>query len=247
MPDILEIAARHGLKIIEDCALSVGARYGGKHTGLFGDAGCFSFYPIKHITTGEGGMFVSRYKDIAESVSRQRAFGVDRSHSTSKTPGIYDVIELGLNYRMSEMQAALGRKQVLRLNEILERRKKNFLRLKEMILGIPEIVILDTADPEATNSHYCLSIVLKGRLAIRRAEIVEELNAQGVGTSIYYPQPVPRMTYYRNKYGYDASVYPNAEAISDCSIALPVGPHLAVQDVEYIGETVVKTLKKVIS
>jgi dTDP-4-amino-4,6-dideoxygalactose transaminase len=86
--------------------------------------------------------------------------------------------------------------------------------------------------------------VLTGPLTARRNEFIHRLNQVGVGTSVYYPQPVPRMTYYRNKYGYDASQYPNAVAISDHSVALPVGPHLTADDVAYIGQTFVTTIQE---
>jgi dTDP-4-amino-4,6-dideoxygalactose transaminase len=223
MDQVMAIAERHNLKVVEDCALAIGARYKGKHVGLFGDFGCFSFYPVKHITTGEGGMFVSRHKDVAESVAKLRAFGTDRTHTERAIPGMYDVATLGLNYRMSEMQAALGRRQVLRLGEILERRQNNFMNLKSRLSEIPGISILDAVNGEARNSHYCLTIVLNEELPATRDQIVKALNDAGVGTSIYYPHPVPRMTYYKSKYGYDAAKYPNATAIDRS--ALPVGPH----------------------
>lgn len=230
MRAIMAIAERHGLKVIEDCAIALGARLDGRHVGLFGDAGCFSFYPVKHITTGEGGMFVSRHGDVAEKVARLRAFGVDRTHTERAIPGMYDVPELGLNYRMGEMQAALGRVQLRRIDENLARRATNFRALKSGLAGVADVCIVDAPAPEFRNSHYCLTVRLTGALAGRRNELVAHLNARGVGTSIYYPQPVPRMSYYRRKYGYDASSFSGAEALSDASVALPVGPHLTEED-----------------
>lgn len=234
MPAIMGIAAKHRLRVVEDCAVALGARWAGRHVGLFGDAACFSFYPVKHITTGEGGMFVSRHRDVAEAVSKLRAFGVDRSHSERTISGMYDVPVLGLNYRMSELQAALGRGQIGRFAENLGKRQANFERLKTLLISMENVRVIDATNPVAQNSHYCLSIVLKGALAPRRNELAAALNAAGIGTSIYYPQPVPRMTYYRNKYGYDAARYRNATEISDCSIALPVGPHVSLEDISYI-------------
>ena len=237
MPAIRQTAERYRLKVIEDCAIAIGARFDGTHVGLFGDAGCFSFYPVKHMTTGEGGMFVSRHADVAEAVHTLRAFGVDRTHDERSVPGMYDVPSLGLNYRMSEMQAALGRSQLRRMSDSLARRQANFETLKAGLAGLPDLSIVDAAAPQAQNSHYCLSVVLTGRLRGRRNDLVARLNAAGVGTSIYYPQPVPRMTYYRKKYGYDAQRYPNAARISDDSVALPVGPHLSTEDMGYIAGT----------
>jgi perosamine synthetase len=115
MDQILQLAARHGLKVMEDCALAVGARYHGTHVGLLGDAGCFSFYPAKHMTTGDGGMFVTRDGALADRVVKARAFGVDRGFGERSIPGIYDVPTLGLNYRMSDINAAVGRMQLARI------------------------------------------------------------------------------------------------------------------------------------
>jgi perosamine synthetase len=237
MAEIMAVAEKHGLRVIEDCALAVGARYQGKHVGLWGDAGCFSFYPVKHITTGEGGMFITRHREVTQSVAKLRAFGVDRSYGERTIPGIYDVPTLGLNYRMSEMQAALGRVQLGRVKEILARRRVNFDTLKKGLFGIPGLTILDSHLSEAQNSHYCLSLVLDRADREQRDKVVARLNKAGIGTSIYYPHPVPRLAYYRDKYGYDISRFPQATRISDQSIALPVGPHLTEADIEYIIES----------
>lgn len=243
MDVIVKIAEEHGLKIIEDCALAVGSTYKGKHVGLFGDVGCFSFYPVKHITTGDGGMLITRHKDLAERVLKARAFGVDRNFGERSIPGMYDVPTLGLNYRMSDINASIGRVQLSRVKEILKIRKENFEMLKSALKGIKNISILDSQQKDIENSHYCLTIVLDGNLSNTRNEMVNILNSNGVGTSVYYPQPVPRMAYYRNKYGYDPKLFPQAERISDQSIALPVGPHLKSDDMKYISEKVKDAVK----
>lgn len=238
MPAIMAVAERHGLTVIEDCALAVGARWNGRHVGLFGDAGCFSFYPVKHITTAEGGMFVSRHADVAQAVARLRAFGVDRTHAERTIPGMYDVPTLGLNYRMSEIQAAIGRVQMRRIDENLRRRRRTFEALAQGLRRFEHTRVLDATVAAAQSSHYCLSLVFQGPLASQRDEIVKRLNADGVGTSVYYPQPVPRMTYYRTKYGYDASRFVNAAEISDASVALPVAWHIEDADVAIMVERV---------
>jgi dTDP-4-amino-4,6-dideoxygalactose transaminase len=235
MPSIMRVAERHTLRVVEDCALALGARWEGRHVGLFGDAGCFSFYPVKHLTTAEGGMFVSRHRDVATAVSKLRAFGVDRSHGERSEPGMYDVLGLGLNYRMSELQAALGRSQLRRMGENLQRRSDNFERLRRRVVEVPGVRVLDDERPAARSSHYCLTAVLDASRAPRRREIVARLNAAGVGTSIYYPHPVPRMTYYRERYPYESRRYAGAEQVSDRSVALPTGPHVSAADADYIG------------
>ena len=244
MPAIAALAARRGLKVVEDSALAVGARWDGRHVGLFGDIGTFSFYPVKHLTTAEGGMFVSRHRDVAESVGRLRAFGVDRTHSERAVPGMYDVPMLGLNYRMSELQAALGRTQLRRMDANLAMREAHFRALQRALAPRRNVRVIDADDRRATNSFYCLTVVFEGALGARRHEIVARLNAAGVGTSVYYPQPVPRMTYYRKKYGYEPERFVHAAAISDQSVALPVGPHLSDADVQYVATTLVTILEE---
>jgi perosamine synthetase len=235
MSEVMTIANKHNLKVIEDCALAVGARYDGRHVGLFGEAGCFSFYPVKHITSGEGGMFVSQYDNVVKKVANFRAFSVDRTHMERSIPGVYDVTDVGMNYRMSEMQAALGRTQTKKLPEILEKRSTNFEALKSELKNVDDVVVLDSSNPKSENSHYCLILILIGSAAEKRNEIVLELKERKVGCSIYYPHPVPRLKYYQDKYGYDLKLFPNAAAVSDQSIALPVGPHLDEKDMSYIA------------
>ena len=234
MPEIVDLAASRGVKVIEDCAIALGSRYDGTHVGLFGDAGCFSFYPIKHITTGEGGMLVTRHAAVAESVGKLRAFGVDRSHAERAAPGMYDVPSLGLNYRMSEMQAALGRSQLRRIDANVAHRRENFSTLIRAFAGFPGVRVLDWVDPRVMTSPYCLSLVLDGVATDARSALAATLNAAGIGTSIYYPQPVPRMAYYARKYGYDETRYPATLSISDRSLALPLGPHVDREDVAFI-------------
>lgn len=242
MPPIVDLAQRYNLKIIEDCAIALGARHQGRHVGLFGDAGCFSFYPVKHMTTGEGGMFISRHQDVAQAVAKLRAFGVDRTHSERTVPGMYDVPSLGLNYRMSEIQAALGRSQLRRMHVVLAQRASQVDRYRKLMGSLSNLRLIDTSAAESRSSHYCASVVFEGEYATTRNEMVERLNAAGIGTSIYYPQPVPRMNYYRKKYGFVAGRYPGAEQISDHSIALPLGMHLAEGDVDRIVTTLERSV-----
>ena len=237
MDEIVALCEKRDLKLVEDCAIAIGARYKGTHVGLFGDVGTFSFYPVKHITTGEGGMFVSRHADVATQVARLRAFGVDRTHGERSIPGMYEVPSLGLNYRMSEMQAALGRTQTAKLPALLQKRRANFEALRGGLAGVPNVRVIDSHTKHAVNSHYCVVAVLEGKLGAQRNAIIGELNAAGIGTSIYYPQPVPRMKYYKDKYGYDADKYPIATQIGDCSIALPVGPHLGAPEMARVAST----------
>ena len=243
MPAIQLIADKYDLAIVEDCALAVGARHQstGRHVGTFGGTGCFSFYPIKHIAIGEGGMLVTTDEALADRVRKKQGFGIDRDHTQRATPGQYDVTMLGLNYRMTEMQAAMGEVQVGKLEENLRRRAANFACLKEAVSTIKGVSVLDGPG----NSHYALSLLLPDHLACERASIIANLKASGVGTSIYYPQPLPMMSYYADKYQAGRELWPNASRIADQSITLPVGPHLQQDDVDYIAVRVVEALSRI--
>lgn len=237
MTDVVAIAKKHQLFLVEDCALAIGSYYQGTHCGLFGDVGCFSFYPVKHMTTAEGGIVSTRNPDIAAKISRQKAFGVDRTVSERQIPGVYDVTMLGFNYRMNELAAAMGIEQLKKIRSFLARRKENFELLRARIQDVPEISLLQSSHGPFQSSYYCLSVILGDRIKAKRFEIVKLLNEQGVGTSVYYPHPVPMLSYYRNKYGFKAGQFPNAERISYGSIALSVGPHLGAEDMEYTAES----------
>lgn len=244
MDSIMKVVDKYGLKVIEDCALAIGSRYKGTHVGLIGDTGCYSFYPVKHITTGDGGMFVTKHKDVAARVSKIRGFYVDKTFAERSIPGMYDTLGVGLNYRMSDINASIGRQQLKRMGVIRERREANFIALKSGLSKLSGVSILDSQNKDAISSFYCLSVVLEKPLDAKRIEIVKKLNTAGVGTSVYYPQPVPRMSYYQNKYGYNSADFRQAERISDQSIALPVGVHLTTDDMTYIAETFSNVLKE---
>jgi perosamine synthetase len=236
MKAIMKIARREKLLVVEDCALSLGATIDNVHTGLFGDVGVFSFYPVKHITTGEGGMLITKDKGIHDRIKFLRAFGVDKTHSTRETPGLYDSPELGFNYRMSEIHAAIGVEQIKKLNNFLNIRRRNYKHLCQLLNGNRGFRLMPQLETETIKSaYYCAGVILEGHLASKRSQIVNAMKESGVGTSIYYPQPVPRMTYYRKKYGYDEKNFVNAETISDCMIALPIGPHLSTVSISRVS------------
>ena len=122
---VKKIALKHDLYIVEDCALALGAKYYNKHVGTIGDVGVFSFYPVKHITTAEGGMMILNNKALSKKIRLLRAFGVNKNFGQRKLPGIYDCEYLGFNYRMSEIHAAIGLEQLK--TSIYTKKKKRFI------------------------------------------------------------------------------------------------------------------------
>lgn len=233
MDRINQIAGKHKLFVVEDCALAIGTRYKGVHAGLLGDVGCFSFYPVKHITTGEGGMVVSRHEHVIRKIERQKAFGVDRTVVERKIPGIYDVTMLGYNYRLNEMAAAIGVEQMKRVDGFLAQRARNAGVLRKGLEEIGEVMALAAGAGHFMHSNYCIAAVLDERTAKRREAIIGEMNASGVGTSVYYPMAVPHMSYYKTKYRTQPQDFPDASNISNRSISLTVGPHVDEEDMRY--------------
>jgi dTDP-4-amino-4,6-dideoxygalactose transaminase len=240
MERVLALARPRDLFVVEDCAIALGARYRDVHVGLHGDIGCFSFYPVKHITTCEGGMVITTRADIADKVSKQRAFGIDKSVLADRRhTAAYEIEYAGLNYRMGEIGAAIGVHQLERLPGFLEVRERNFVALAAGLGEIDGVRVLETShDGDRRSSHYCLTAVLDEPLAARREEIIAELKQRGVGTSVYYPKSLPDTQYYRATYGYPERSCPVATQISTCSIALPVGPHVEEGDVETMVDAV---------
>lgn len=232
MDAVVAIARRHDLYVVEDCALALGARYRGRHVGLWGDFGCFSFYPVKHMTTSEGGMLIGQDAARIDRIRLQRAFGVVRKDDPTS---LYDVVAVGYNYRLSEIQCALGIEQLRRMPEFLRVRRANFHRLHAALSEIDGLELFDLPTEPFESAWYCLSATLSERLAPLRSAVVAALKAAGIGTSIYYPRPVPLFTYYRERYGYREGTFPVAERISARSIALPVGPHLNEDDMDRIA------------
>tara|TARA_Y100001934_G_C12359589_1_gene779930 strand:+ start:660 stop:1802 length:1143 start_codon:yes stop_codon:yes gene_type:complete len=246
MDKINKIAKKYSLFVVEDCALAFGAKYKGVHTGLLGDIGVFSMYPVKHITTLEGGLIISKRTKILDQIRYQRAFGVDRTHSERKVPGEYDVKYLGFNYRMNELQAAIGSVQLKKLSKYIDIRKANYDTMTSILKSNKYIKHLDSGDVDKNSSYYCKTIILQHGLENKRTEVINDLAKKGIGTSIYYPRPVPILTYYKNKYGYSELDFPEAYKISNNSIALPVAPHLKSNDAEYIAKEVMGTINNLL-
>jgi len=235
MDAINTIAKKHDALVVEDCALAVDATYDGRKAGTLGDTGCFSFYPVKHMTTLEGGMVTSNNEDLAGSIAKRKAFGYDRMLGERKVPGVYDVDELGYNYRMNEAQAAVGLAQLAKLDGFQEARARNYSVLKEALCDLSEITVFEASKGKSVSSHYCLNAILPRDGSLDRAALIENLNERGIGTSVHYPRPVPEMRYYAERYRFKPGQFEVAAWLAAQAISLPVGPHLQPGDPERIA------------
>jgi dTDP-4-amino-4,6-dideoxygalactose transaminase len=216
MEAIMEIARRHDLVVIEDACQAHGAAYRGQKAGSFG-TGTFSLYPTKNITSAEGGMITTDDEEVAESCRVIRQHGMRRRY-------YHD--ELGFNFRMTDVHAAIGLAQLRKLGRHNGARIANAAYLTEHLRGVVTPTV-----PEGYRHvfHQYTIRVPDGR----RDELAAHLRERGVGSGIYYPVPIHQQTYYREELGYDES-YPAAERAAKEVLSLPVHPALREEDLEAI-------------
>ena len=238
MEKIKVFCQKHNLILIEDCAHAIGTFFSNQHVGNFGITGCFSFYPTKQITTGEGGVVISNNQDLIEKVIKLKAFGIDTPPELRTKPGVYDVLSLGYNYRMTDFQAALGVGQMERYEENVAGRRKNAKLYCELLKNRDEISFTKYSD---NNSYFLFQIIFER--SINRDKILLGLKENGIGVSIHYATPVPLMSYYKKKYGYQISDFPNSVSYGSQSLSLPVHAMLSDDDVKYVCNTLIKILE----
>ena len=162
MEKIIKIKKKYKLFVIEDCALALGSKYKKKHVGLIGDLGVFSFYPVKHITTIEGGMLITNNNTISKKIIKLKSFGYSRSFEQRKIPGLYDVDHLGINYRMNEISSAIGIEQLKKFNKFTKIRLKNFQNYLRYLKQFSKyFYIIRNNNTKKYYNYYALNIVLK--------------------------------------------------------------------------------------
>lgn len=236
MAAIQAIAKDKGIPVVEDCAAALGGTFAGQHVGSFGAAGCFSFYPTKHITTMEGGMLVSNDVVLAERVRKQRAFGYSKGLDERKVPGVYDVDILGHNFRMSEASSAIGVCQMDRLPDFLARRHDNAAVLRAGLAECEGLTVLPARYGDAVSADFCVNVVLDDGVRIDRDALLLALQEAGVGTSVHYPVALPLSVYYAKRYGGRHEDFPVANRLATRGLSLPCAPHVKSDDAAYIVE-----------
>ncbi len=240
MERIHEIANKHGLIVIEDAAHALGAVYEGKKVGSLSEMTTFSFHPVKHITTGEGGMVLTNHQELYERLKLFRTHGITREeHLLRKNDGpwYYEQLDLGYNYRITDIQCALGISQMKKLPYFLERRKEIAERYQEAFADCDNIQC-PYQKPGCENAWHLYVIRIKGG---KRKEVFEKLREAGIGVNVHYI-PVYQHPYYQ-EHGYKDISCPNAEQYYEEAISLPIYPALKEAEQEYVIETVQKICK----
>jgi len=237
--EIAELAKRSNLSIIEDCAHALGSKYQNRFCGSFGAAGCFSFYPTKIITTGEGGMLTTNDKEI---FNKSKSL---RSHSMTKLPiqreseadWKYDVVDLGFNYRLDEIRSALGLSQLARIN-LINKYRMNIAKKYDEGLGKINGITIPKKLPDRNHIFHLYTIKIHKNFHLSRDEVFQKLHKAGIGTSVQY-LPLHLMTCNKRKYNYND--FPNANKIKDEILSLPIFPKMTNNQIQYV----VNTLKKI--
>jgi len=215
--EISEIARKHNLDVIEDAAQSMGSSYKGKQTGTFSEIGCFSLYAAKVMTSGEGGLIVTSNKKLWEKLLMIRNHGMVRG---------YDTHMLGLNLRLPELNAAIAKIQMKKLPKFLQKRQKNAKILTELLTGL-DLTLPHQRKYEKTN-WYLYTIAIKAR-----NRIMEELNAKGIGATVYYETPVHKTPFYSKRIRLE-----NTEWAANHVLSLPVQPMVTQHDLEITAKTI---------
>ena len=236
LDEILAVARRHKLAVIEDAACAVGTAYKGTPVGGFGDVGCFSFHPRKVITTGEGGMVTTNRPELAEKIKYLRNHGTTGSPPGDPTIGrpygMGTFNELGFNLRLSDIQAAVGVAQMAKLDGILAERSRLARRYHELLGGIEDLAVPKYHDSFGhTYQSYVIRVLRGGRE--RRNRIMDRLDARKIQTRPGTHAP-PRLGYYAKKYGIKPEQFPVAAVSEDTTITLPIFPGMTGKDQDFV-------------
>ena len=237
-----EIAKKNNLVFIEDAAHALGATYKNRRVGSIADMTTFSLHPVKHITTGEGGLVVANDPKFAERLRRFRNHGITQDHHQRQEQGTwtYDMEEMGFNYRLAELNSVLGISQLQKLPGMLQRRREIAARYNEAFSGIPQLTPpAEHPDCQSAWHLYVIKLNLEN-LVKDRDEIFRALRAENIGVNVHYI-PVPWLAYYQ-KLGYKKGSWPIAESIYYRLISLPMWPGMTDDDIEDVILAVKKVL-----
>jgi UDP-4-amino-4,6-dideoxy-N-acetyl-beta-L-altrosamine transaminase len=246
MEQIYHLGKDYNFTIIEDACHAIGGSYKGMKIGSckFSDMTVFSFHPVKIVTTGEGGMVLTNKDDLYQKLIRLRTHGITRDNQfmegESDGPWYYQQIELGMNYRMTDIQAALGLSQLDRIDEFIVRRRELVRRYNELFSDFPLTIPWQYSDAHSAFHLYVVRLKLD-KIKKTRKEVFEELREKGIGVNVHYI-PVHTQPYYR-RLGFSCGQFPEAEKYYEEAITLPLYPSMTEKEQDYV----VSTLREVLS
>ncbi|MGH8176176.1 MAG: UDP-4-amino-4,6-dideoxy-N-acetyl-beta-L-altrosamine transaminase [Steroidobacter sp.] len=222
LDELRELATRHGLILVEDACHAPGARYKDRAVGAIADMTAFSLHPVKHMTTGEGGVVTTNDDSLAARVRLLRSHGIATDHRQRELAGTwrYDMVELGFNYRLTDIQSALGLTQLAKMPKALARRREIAMRYAAELGGNPRISLpVEPADRVHAWHLYPIRLVAENAATLRQ-QVFAALRARGVGVNVHYI-PVYMHSYYRSL-GYSPGLCPRTERAYDALLSLPM-------------------------
>ena len=244
MPAIMEIAREHKLIVIEDCAHAIETTLHGRHAGTFGDFGCFSFYVTKNVVTGEGGMVVARREADADRIKILGLHGMSRDawkRYSDEGYKHYQVTMPGFKYNMMDLQAALGLRQLEKVEKHWLRRQAVWERYNQAFAGLP-CFTPPPAEPGTRHAHHLYTLLLDlPRLDTTRDDVLAALTKENIGVGVHY-LALHTHPYYAETYGLQPDDFPNAQFISDRTLSLPFSAKLTDADVADVIAAVQKVL-----
>jgi len=238
------VVERHGLILVADACHALGATYKGRPVGSLADLNVFSFHPVKHITTGEGGMITTDNPEYANRLQLFRNHGITTDHRQREKQGswFYEMVDLGYNYRITDIQCALGLSQLQKLPAWVSRRQAIAQKYNVAFAEIPAVRPLG-AKPNVSHAYHLYVVRFDlSRLRATRAEIFRALRAEGIGVNVHYI-PVHLHPFYRERFGTGSGLCPVAEAAYEEIITLPLFPRMSDDDVEDVITAVRKVIK----
>ncbi len=237
MVKIRKIAKDNNLHLIEDCAHAIGTRINKKHVGTFGDAGCFSFYPTKNITTIEGGMLITNSKKISEKIKNYRNHGITKTLSQRYSlgkPWEYDVVEPGYNFRLDEIRSALGISQLKRIEKMNAMRSSIFDYYNKNLLKISGIEI--PIKSRGIDSHHLYIIRVKKNFPLSRDGLFKKLSKEGISTTLHY-KPLHLFSAYKK---YRKTNLKNSIQLFDEILSLPFFPNITKNQQDRVIKSILK-------
>lgn len=233
------IATKHGLVLVDDACHAVGGQYRGRNVGTLADLNTFSFHPVKSMTTGEGGMVTTDNAEFARCMRVFRNHGITTDHRQREQQGtwFYEMVDLGFNYRITDIQCALGISQLRKLPGWVLRRQAIARRYNDAFLGHPAVHPLALRQDVSHGYHLYVVQVDFGRLGTTRARVMAALRERGIGTQVHYI-PVHLHPFYRQRFGTGPGLCPVAEAAYERILSLPIFPGMTDVDVERVVTTV---------
>lgn len=237
------IAQKKGIALVADACHALGAEYRGTRAGTLADLSTFSLHPVKHVTSGEGGVITTNDAELARRMRLFRNHGITTDHRQREARGswFYEMTELGYNYRLTDIQCALGTSQVARLPGWLKRRREIAALYDRLFTELPEVRPLGKA-PGAVHAYHLYVVRLDlPRLSVGRAEIFAALRAEGIGVNVHYV-PVYMHPFYRSRFGTGPGLCPNAEQAYEEILSLPMFPAMTDTDVQDVVDALCKVV-----